>query len=438
MIYSDLISNVLNRAFPEGIASNLRAVYERRVLDGLIESQRWVPYLQTRQIRLYPYASTLYRQGTTLICKPRGKVKRLYTFNSKTLSDIIYYDPCTRDDIDKLTASRARSQKYPDAVPYDFGEFNADSSMDKGWRAERGLFCIDKDSVILLPHIDSNERVAIEYQGAKTSYDDLDGIDWGKYQAQVELALENYLRWKSLGKDDRSATDYALLMQEWSNAIAGLQLDTKDDTEAEIPIEDIGILPRQMLPASVLPWSLGCAYDPASSFLTNLWMLCLDNGKFYNLGALLLDNTVVEMVSGSGSPGGSAEVTYETIRSANLNLKASDGNFYQFVPHVVDGVATGGFAAGVVDSTNKTICDNTSCINLDVLSPDDNNYYRFNLRLQDGVPIISTSAAPPDSETPVPTPTACTSGNVFILKDVVTQKCVFVRIKNGVFSVDDQ
>jgi hypothetical protein len=437
VIYSDLIQNVIDRAFPEGIAPNLRAIYERRVLDGLIEAQRWVPYLRTRQIRLYPFTSTLYRQGTTVICKPRGKVKRLYTFNSKTLKDIVYYDPCTREDIDRLTAARARDQKYPAEIPFDFGQFNATSTLDKGWRAERGLFCIDKDSVILLPHIDSSERVGIEYEGAKTLYDDDDGIDWGKYQAQVELALENYLRWKSLGKDDRSVGDYAVLQQEWANAIAGLQLDTKDDTEAEIPIEDIGILPRTFMPATTYPWSLGCSYDPTASFFSHLWVMCLDNDKFYNLGALLLDDTVVEMVSGSGEAGGRPEVTYETIRSTNFNLQASDDLFYHLVPHIVDGEPTHGFEGGAVDSTNKTICDGTSCVNVDILCHDDDSYIRLNIRLQDGVPVVTETVAPAESETPVPTPTACTSGNSIILRDVVTQKCMIARLKDGVWSIEE-
>lgn len=437
MTYNDLITTVLGRSFPEGIAQNLRAVYEKRVLDGLIEAQRWVPYLQSRQQRLYPYASTLYRQGTTVICKPRGKVKRLYTFNSKTLKDIVYYDPCTREDIDRLTAQRARLQKYPNLTPYEFGLFNADSSMDKGYRAERGLFCIDKDQIILLPHIDSNERVGVEYQGSKTAYDADDGFDYGKYQAQVETALENYLRMKSLGKDDRSTSDYAMMLNEWRESISGLQLDTKNDTEMELPIEDIGILPRIHMPASVFPWSLQCSYDPTDSFFSNLWVMCLDDNKFYNFGALLIDGEVVQMVEGSGSPGGKPEVTFETIRTASMNLMADDEKFYHLALTIVDGAANPGFDVGAIDSTDKTICDNTSCVNVDVLCTADNNYYRMNIVLQDGVPVIQITAAPAQSETPAPTPTVCSSTNAIVLKDSVTQKCVVIRVKNGVFSIAD-
>lgn len=438
MTYAELLAEVIARAFPEGYAENLLAIYQKRILAGLIEVQRWVPYIRDRQTRLYPFASTLYRQGTTVICKPEGKVKRVCTFNSKTLKDAVFYDVCSREDIDRLTAQRARIVPYPDAVPESFGYFNANLATDKGRRAERGLFCIDEKQIILLPQIESIERIMVEWKGSKTSFEDGDVVDYDKYQEQVIEALENWLRWKSVGKDDRSASDYVMLEAEWRASITGLQLDTKDDSEPEIPAEDIGILPRSIMPATVTPLSLACSYAPDDAFFKTLWMLCVANGKFYNLGALLLDDTVIEQVVGDGAVGGKAEVTYETIRVAKCNLNADDGNYYRLVPHIVNGEPTHGFDSDPVDTTDKVICPNVSCINLDILSPDDNQYYRLTLVLQDGVPVLNIDGAPAESETPVPTQSICTTGTTFLLKDSVTQKCLTVRIENGQFTISDE
>ncbi len=438
MTYSEFIDEIIANAFPEGYAENLAAIYEKRILSGLIELQRWVPYLSQRQTQLYHFNSTSYRQGTTVICRPEGRVKRLATFASKTLKDIVYYDPCTREDIDRLTAQRARSVTYPNAVPTEFGLFSATDDLDKNWRSERGLFCVDDDQIILLPHIESIERVMVEFTGSKTDYDDDDIIDYGKYQRQVTEALENYLLWKSMGKDDRSTQDYLLAEKEWNSSVAGLQLDTKSDTEAELPLDDVGILPRAWMPVAPISSALACNYDPTNAFFYSLWVMA-DNDKYYNLGALLLDGSVVEYVTGDGELGGKPEVTYETIRAAQLNLRAgteADDDFYKLVPRLVDGEPVHGFEGDAVDDSQASPCSGVACINVDVLSPDDQLYYRLNLLIVDGVPVVQASAAPAASESPVSVPVTC-AYNEIILRDQVTQKCIHVRVENGNFSISD-
>jgi hypothetical protein len=435
--YEELVDEVIERAFPEGYAANLRPLYEKRILDGLIEAQRWVPYLKQRQFKLYPYGGSYYKQGATVIRKPCGKVKRLSVFSSKTLKDQVFYDYCNREDIDRLLAQRARLVEYPDAVPQEFGMFAPDSSLDKGWRAERGLFCIDKDQITILPHIESTERICVEYDGSKTSFEDDDVIDWEHYQPQVIAMLENWLRWKSVGKDDRSSSDYVVLEREWRESIFGLQKDTKDDTEAEIPVEDIGILPRTILPAPPeMVSALSCSYDPTNTFFPNLWVMCLGDSKYYSLGALLLDGAIVELIDGEGLGGGKPEVTYETIRVTNLHLQASNENFYQLQTTTVDDEPTHGFVQEPSEDVPKRLCSNVATINVDVLGTDGQTYYRLNLVLQDGVPILQISVAPEECDSEVTIPTAC-SKNVLVLKDVVTQKCIYVRIKDGQISISD-
>lgn len=437
MTYLELTDSVLARAFPERIAANLRPHYKKRVLDGLIELQRLVPYLKKRQFTLYPSTSSYYRQGTTVIDRPAGKVKRICVFQSRTLRDAVYYDPATRDDIDRMRAQKSRVVTYPEAHEDHFGYFAASEETNKGWRAERGYFCIEQDEITIYPHIESTERIMVEWSGSKTSYEDTDVVVFGKYEEQVLAALENFTRWKAAAKEDRSASDYQVFANEWREAVASLMLDTKEDTEPEIPLDDIGILPRTMMPTVEAVFNLGCAYNPVNAFFKKLWVMCLGNRKFYNFGALLLDGNVVEMIGDTGYGGGKAEATYETIRCAAINFY-EDGSeqYFKLEPHVIDGNFTHGFNDAPVDIADARSCTNIAVVNVDVLA-DDNNYYRMNLDLQDGQVVIKTNAAPAEPEDDVPAPAICASGNTFVLKDVVTQKCMYVRIKDGQLSVSD-
>lgn len=388
MTYAELIDEVIESAFPEGYADNLLALYRKRVLDGLIELQRAVPYLRRRQIKLYPVSSTYYKQGLSLLCRPPGKVRRLATFSSRTLKDIVYYDPCTREDVERLTQHRARVQQYPETASKEFGAYSPSSDLDKGYRAERGLFCIDRDQIIVFPHLESTERVMVEWEGSVTAYDDSDAVDFGKYEAQVLTALENYVRWKSLGKDDRSAGDYVLMEKEWVEAVRGLIIDTQDDTEAEITVSDIGSLSRTLMPvAPDVVFGLGCDYDPSDAFFSNIWMFCEGDGKFYNLSLLILNNTAVP-IQGDEAEASAAESTYETITADKLSLKADNGKWYEYGPRTLGGQVVGTTGSVSQSTCNKTLCTNDiSCRYLKLKNPDDGLYYIYELQLLDGVPV---------------------------------------------------
>jgi len=386
--YAELIDEVIESAFPEGYADNLLALYRKRVLDGLIELQRAVPYLRSRQIKLYPFSSTYYKQGLSLLRRPAGKVRRLATFSSRTLKDIVYYDPCTREDIERLTQHRARVQQYPETANKEFGAYSPSSDLDKGYRAERGLFCIDRDQIIVFPHLESTERVMVEWEGSVTAYDDSDIVDFGKYEAQVLTALENYVRWKSLGKDDRSAGDYVLMEKEWVEAVRGLIIDTQDDTEAEITVSDIGSLSRTLMPvAPDVVFGLGCDYDPSDAFFSNIWMFCEGDGKFYNLSLLILNNTAVP-IQGDEAEASAAESTYETITADKLSLKADNGKWYEYGPRTLGGQVVSTTGSVSQSTCNKTLCTNDiSCRYLKLKNPDDGLYYIYELQLLDGVPV---------------------------------------------------
>lgn len=417
MIYSALVTEVVARSFPEGIAENLETIYAKRVLDGLIELQRWVPYFKLRQFNLIPYSSTLYRQGATIVNAPHGQVKRVAVFGSKTLRDIIYYDPCTRNDVDRLLAAFSRSrgvsgsswwpnaflheaQKYPDAATVQVGYFNADSVTDKGFRSERGNFCIDDKQLWLLPNIESVERVLIEWTGSKTSYAAADALDFGPFEAQALDALSLYLKKEVAVREDRDTGDFVALRARWIDAIGSLKIDAKQIVEAEPVDEDIGAISRVSMPAVVFGCLPGCDYDASAAYFQQLWLLLPTDGKFYEVTVAFLANTIT--LSVAGQPGGNAELTYETVRLQKLFIQATSDLLFHRVKPVISGP---NILIDVADdptsSYGKTVCLGVCAKNVDILNPVNNLYYRLSLRLTGGLPEAFFALAPIDVTAPV-------------------------------------
>lgn len=436
MTYQTLVDEVLSDAFPEDIAPNLEPIYRKRVLDGLIQLQQRVTQLKLRQWTFYEYKSTLYRQGLTSISKPPGKVKNVCVFNSRTLSDIVYYDPGTKEDLDRFTAQRASYQTYPDAVPYPTtGYFTPSSVLDKGFRTMRGIYVIDRDEIFLLPHIDSYERVLVEWSGSRTTWNNSDLLDFGKYNRQVVSCLTHYVKREAARNEDRSQTDYAAQDLAWRDFSSSLIIDCKDDVEPELPLNDIGILPRTFITEVVPVTSLGATIDDTAYF-NGLWMLCTDNNKLYEVGPLLVDGQVNSDVSGEGLDLTASEVTFEAIRADNIWVKASDDNFYKLTVNLVDSNPVHGYEQVGSTGAGERITDDVSTVYIDVLCPENSTYYRLRLALVNGVPTLVPGDAPDNVTYP---PITDQQGIIGVLPmiDAVTGNVVYIRIKDGVVSVKD-
>lgn len=440
MTYKQLVDEVLADAFPEDIAPNLEPIYRKRVLDGLIELQQLVKELKARQWTLYEFNGTLYRQGLTSIPRPAGRVKNVCVFNSRTLKDVVYYTLTTKEAIDRLISVSAIHQDYPDAVSYpSIGYYRPSSTLDRGYRANTGWFCVDRDEILITPSIESYERILVEWSGSKTSYTDSDIVDFGKYERQVVASLIFWVKREAARFEDRSQTDYSAMNRGWKDAVTSLIIDCKEDAEAELPMEDdlsvtqLGITTS----ADVVPvTSIGATLtDPA--WFNRLWMLCTDNNKLYNVGPLLVDGQVQSDVTGDGVDYSPAEVTFEAIRADNIWVKASDENFYKLTVALVDGSPVHGYDPTGSDGDGETVLDDISTVYVDVFCADDDKYYRLRLSLVNGVPTLVLSEAPDEVDYP-PIVTQDDIIGVLKMRDATTGQVVYIRVKNGQISMMDQ
>ena len=438
MTYLELVNEVLADAFPEDIAPNLEPIYRKRVLDGLIELQHLVKELKVRQWTFFEHSGTYYRQGLTSITKPAGRVKNVCVFNSRTLRDVVYYTPATKEDIDRLIGVRAAHQLYPDAVPYPLtGYFEASSLLDRGYRANDGKYCIDRSEILISPAIESYERILVEWSGSKTSYTNADLVDFGKYERQVKAALILWLRKEAARFEERSQTDFLTMSKGWQDAVTTLIIDAKEDSEPELPMEDTHTITFGVTTSDeVVPvTSLGATItDPA--WFNRLWMLCTDNNKLYNVGPLLVNGTVESDVTGTGLDTTAAEVTFEAIRADDIRVKASDDNFYKLTVRLENAAPVHGYESTPLDGSDQTVLDDISTIYVDVLCPDDNKYYRLRLALVDGEVVLVIGEAPDEVTYPPLTEQDDIIG-VLRMRDAVTGQVIYIRVKDGQISLKD-
>ena len=439
MTYLELVNEVLADAFPEDIAPNLDTIYRKRVLDGLIELQHLVKELRVRQWTFFEHGGTYYRQGMTSITKPAGQIKNVCVFNSRTLRDVIYYTPATRQDFDNLITFRAAQMDYPEDVPYPLtGYFEPTSSLDRGFRANEGKYCVDRNEILIAPAIESYERILVEWSGSKTSYTNDDLVDFGKYERQVKAALILWLRKEAARFEERSQSDFIAMSQGWRDAVSTLMIDAKEDTEIELPIEDnvhaltLGVTTsEEVVPVT----SIGATItDPV--WLNRLWMLCVDNDKLYNLGALLVDGTIVTDVAGNGVDYSAAEVTFEAIRADDIRVKADDDSFYQLTITLDGETPVPGYVQTPLSGEDETVLDDISTIYVDVLCPDNNTYYRLRLALVDGVVTLVVGTAPDEVTYPPITEQDDIIG-VLRMRDAVTGNVIYIRVKDGQISLKD-
>ena len=88
--FSQLKSNVRDAIFIQGgEAPNLVDAHDRMFLEAMQDVQRWVDCFKKNNLKIYPFCSTVYKCGLTIIEKPaKSEIKRLWVvdrINDSTL-----------------------------------------------------------------------------------------------------------------------------------------------------------------------------------------------------------------------------------------------------------------------------------------------------------------------------------------------------------------
>lgn len=243
MTFESFLEAVVLQAFPDGEPENLVTQHRNDVVDGLIHVQRFSPCHRSKNVEVYPYCSTYYQCGATVVPLPyKGRVQRVYTLPADRWCCPIFYSFVSDHDrfLNWLIARRPEL-----AIPENlglpdlgFGFKVAESTSDKGYRSDWGHYTIHEGRLYLGPHIESWERVVVEWEGVRRKYDDdtqvpigIDFTDAEVLANEEGVQLINALTAKVLFENaDRYTKDYIEAdrqLAKWRGLVAELIHDCR-------------------------------------------------------------------------------------------------------------------------------------------------------------------------------------------------------------------
>ena len=175
--FGDLKTELKALIWPNGVPENLVSAIDAYFEDALMDLQRWVTCLQAWHTDVFPQCATYFRCGLTVLDAPRGKIRRVRTFQDA------FCDPVTmvastpqevycwsRKFIDRIDApANAGLPALP--AGFKFADASTDSQFG---RAQTGLWTMDRAKLYVAPWIQSRESVVVEWDGMKRKFSDAD------------------------------------------------------------------------------------------------------------------------------------------------------------------------------------------------------------------------------------------------------------------------
>ena len=216
MTYEEFIAEIKAILFPDREAINLSANHSRYILDGLIWLQKRVPQLQDSHYDIENFEDTFYRCCTTVIPKPDGIIRRVYTFTADNQCDAIFYQPVTVEAmLSNVRSSLAcgctgveGEEANIEGDPLSFALKQATDQNNKDFRAASGIWAIVDKQIWIYPYINSNEKVGIHWRGVKLQYDEDDPI---VMPLDARSVIELYAKMQVALREDCDTNEYAKL-----------------------------------------------------------------------------------------------------------------------------------------------------------------------------------------------------------------------------------
>jgi hypothetical protein len=212
--YADFIEDIKDTLFPDREAINLAANHTRYIKDGLIWLQKRCPELREQHYDTHEFEDTFYRCCTTVIPKPDGVIKRIYTYTEDDHCDAIFYQPVTKEamlsNVRSYIACGSCIGSEGEAAtiegdPLSVALKQASDTQNKGYRTSNGVWTIVDDQIWLFPSIESNERVGVNWSGVKLEYEEGDLID---VPVDVQAVIELYTMMQISLREDCDTNEY--------------------------------------------------------------------------------------------------------------------------------------------------------------------------------------------------------------------------------------
>lgn len=291
--YLEFVTSVKSMVFPDREAPNLIPVHTRYVLSGLVELQKKIPQLRTRNFELFSFGDTFFRCRVSVVPKPDGPIVRAFTYTKPDHCDAIFYRPVTRELMEFLLA---REQCHPDdPIPVGSPEgeppediYHQEAITDKGFRACYGFYAVLGNQIYVWPHLESVEYLAVEWSGIKKSYQNTDVMP---FDTDIQEAVELYVLYQQSLREECDIGKKNSMRAEWVEKSSDLiWWYRKKELLPEPPWREVDCCPCPILPTAsdgttpppsgAFTVYLGNAGPDAPVSYTEAQILAMENGIF--------------------------------------------------------------------------------------------------------------------------------------------------------------
>jgi len=227
--------------FPEGESEELVTAHLMDIKGALIDIMGTVEYYKRRCRDTFPYCSTLFSCGASVIEAPRGEIHRVFTLEGACCPVFYEWVPDFDQFLNWLNYNRVpwESPANEDMPPLPTGFKFSEPSLDKGARANWGKWTLHDSRIYVANRIESSETLVVQYRGIKRNwkaddimpYDDAETGDAADMGTELKRAVASFLRAEHLRKFERDERGFALERAVYDSLVAELKYtDWKERT----------------------------------------------------------------------------------------------------------------------------------------------------------------------------------------------------------------
>lgn len=252
MTVAELKTRLRSEAFPEGLAPEQAPAVYSWMREAFIDLQRMAPKcLQVNQVNVYPFASTYWKCGTSVVCLPAGQIKRVYTVGAEFCQPVDYIR-WNYQHLRSWSRGFARRSGVPDntSLPsLQLGLKYPKNSTDHllgiitnaVWgRSRSGIWSTENNNLIVAPWIQESESIVIEWSGFKPTWSDADIISSGNLNEDTWFnAIATYVLARKAKRYDADYARAQELNEDYDTAISLLSSDCRRIVENIEPTEAV-------------------------------------------------------------------------------------------------------------------------------------------------------------------------------------------------------
>lgn len=198
-LFSAFIATLRADIWPAGEPSNLRTAHTGYIKAAMTDLQKWIPELAVQNVSQYARCDRFWEDAKSVIEVPNGVIKRVFAIVNEDWRDKVFYDSSNFLDVERW-AKRLIDADTPEntGLPaltrgFLYDESAVDSDIG---RARAGAWAVHMRKLYIVPWLQSNEILVIEWQGVKTTWADADVVDDDLWTVDVMEAIKYYVLWQ--------------------------------------------------------------------------------------------------------------------------------------------------------------------------------------------------------------------------------------------------